>query len=62
VTDSTDGAAPVSHAADVHPYSYPPAPRRDRVWVHVLLLALTVVTTTLVGGLHHFSFTQGFNS
>jgi membrane-associated protease RseP (regulator of RpoE activity) len=28
----------------------------------VLLLALTVVTTTLVGGLHYFGFTQGFNS
>jgi membrane-associated protease RseP (regulator of RpoE activity) len=31
------------------------------VWVHVLLLALTILTTTLVGGLHHFGFAQGFN-
>jgi membrane-associated protease RseP (regulator of RpoE activity) len=30
--------------------------------VHVLLLALTVVTTTFVGGLHYFGFTQGFNA
>ena len=46
---------------DYEPYYVPPpAPRRDRVWVHVLLLALTVLTTTLVGGLHYFGFTNGF--
>jgi membrane-associated protease RseP (regulator of RpoE activity) len=32
------------------------------VWVHLLLLALTILTTTFVGGLHYFGFTQGFNS
>jgi membrane-associated protease RseP (regulator of RpoE activity) len=47
---------------DDHPY-YPPPPRhRDRVWLHVLLLVLTVVTTTLVGASHYFGFNQGFNS
>jgi len=35
---------------------------RDRVWVHVLLFVLTVVTTTMVGALHYFGFNLGFNS
>lgn len=34
----------------------------DRVWLHLLLLALTVVTTTLVGALHYHAFTIGFNA
>ena len=34
----------------------PPYPPRDRVWLHVLLFVLTVVTTTLVGALHYFGF------
>ena len=43
----------------------PPAPpfappRRDRIWVHVLLLLLTVASTTLVGACHYLSFQQGF--
>jgi membrane-associated protease RseP (regulator of RpoE activity) len=44
------------------PYVYvvaPPPP--ERVWRHVVLFALTVLTTTLVGALHHFSFSHGFN-
>jgi membrane-associated protease RseP (regulator of RpoE activity) len=47
---------------DDHPYYPPPPRRRDRVWLHVLLLALTVVTTTMVGASHFFGFNQGFNS
>ena len=38
-----------------------PVAVRDRVWRHVLLLALTILTTTLVGSLHFFSFRLGFN-
>lgn len=43
------------------PY-YVPATYRtpDRVWLHVLLLALTVITTTLAGALHYASFANGF--
>jgi membrane-associated protease RseP (regulator of RpoE activity) len=41
-------------------YYTPPVPRRDRIWLHVLLFVLTIVTTTLVGALHYFSFISGF--
>ncbi len=37
-------------------------PKQDRVWLHVLLLLLTVLTTTAVGALHFFAFSQGFGS
>jgi membrane-associated protease RseP (regulator of RpoE activity) len=37
-----------------------PPPPRDRVWVHIVLLLLTVATTTLVGACHYLSFDQGF--
>jgi membrane-associated protease RseP (regulator of RpoE activity) len=43
-------------------YYTPPVPRRDRVWLHALLLLLTVVTTTFVGALHYFSFVTGFSA
>jgi membrane-associated protease RseP (regulator of RpoE activity) len=44
-------------------YSPPPPPvRRDRVWVHVLLLILTLGTTTLAGGCHYLSFADAFDS
>ncbi|MGE3276315.1 MAG: site-2 protease family protein [Vicinamibacterales bacterium] len=45
-------------------YYAPPIPprSRERRWLHVLLLALTVVTTTLVGGLHYASFEANFTS
>jgi membrane-associated protease RseP (regulator of RpoE activity) len=62
VNESFDRPLPVSWPGDVNPYSpLPQPPARDRVWVHTLLLALTVLTTTFVGGLHYFGFTQGFN-
>jgi membrane-associated protease RseP (regulator of RpoE activity) len=43
-------------------YVPPPVPRRDRVWLHVLLLLLTVLSTTFVGGLHYFSHAVGFST
>ena len=45
-----------------NPHSPPRPPRRDRSWVHIALLVLTVITTTLVGASHFFGFAQGFNS
>lgn len=50
------------HPGDDHPHYLPPPRRRDRVWLHVLLLVLTVVMTTLVGASHFFGFSQGFNA
>jgi membrane-associated protease RseP (regulator of RpoE activity) len=44
----------------VPPAPLPGPPPRDRLWVHVLLLLLTVVSTTLVGACHYLSFEQGF--
>ncbi len=38
-----------------------PLPRRDRPWVHLALLLLTVASTTLVGGCHYLSFDLGFD-
>jgi membrane-associated protease RseP (regulator of RpoE activity) len=53
---------PPSDPGSPFPYVYVvPPPPRDRVWRHVVLFLLTVVTTTLVGALHHFSFSQGFD-
>lgn len=52
---------PPAAPGDLDPYYVPrPIPPRDRVWVHVLLLILTVVSTTLVGALQYFSFKAGF--
>jgi membrane-associated protease RseP (regulator of RpoE activity) len=42
------------------PAPLPAPPPRDRVWLHVVLLVLTVVSTTLVGACHYLSFEQGF--
>ena len=44
------------------PVLVPPPPPRDRVWVHVLLLLLTIASTTFVGGCHYLSFDQAFDS
>ena len=33
---------------------------KDRVWLHVLLLLLTFVTTTMIGTLHYASFASNF--
>lgn len=37
-----------------------PPPRRDRLWVHVLLFLITFVTATLVGRAHYYSFLVDF--
>lgn len=50
---------------DLEPYYVPPPPpppRRDRVWLHLFLLLVTVATTTFVGGLHYFSHAVGFST
>lgn len=39
-----------------------PPPRGERVWLHTLLLLLTVVTTSLVGGLHYAGFLADFRA
>jgi membrane-associated protease RseP (regulator of RpoE activity) len=45
----------------IDPYTFVPAPpRRDRVWLPWLLLALTLVTTTVAGGCHYAFFVEGF--
>jgi membrane-associated protease RseP (regulator of RpoE activity) len=46
--------------AEPNPVFVPPPPA-DRLWRHVALFALTIVSTTFVGALHFFSFRQGFN-
>lgn len=38
----------------------PPPPPRERYWVHVLLLALTLLTTTATGAMHWLSFEADF--
>lgn len=38
------------------------SPSRDRVWLHVLLFLLTVLSTSLVGGLHYASFESNFTA
>ena len=62
VNDSLDRPLPPFRPGGESPY-YLPSPRRPRTrgWVYVLLFALTGVTTTFMGALHYFSFTQGFN-
>ena len=39
-----------------------PPPPKDRVWLHWLLLGLTLVTTTTVGGCHYVSFQTDFST
>jgi membrane-associated protease RseP (regulator of RpoE activity) len=43
-------------------YVSPPVRRRDRIWLHVLLLLFTVFTTTFVGGAHYLSYQLGFSA
>ncbi|MDH4064470.1 MAG: hypothetical protein OEW19_08720, partial [Acidobacteriota bacterium] len=38
----------------------PPRPSSDRPWVHLVLLGLTLLTTTFVGGCHYLSFEHAF--
>ncbi len=54
VLDTLDATSPVEHL-------WRPLPKfQDRVWLHVLLLALTLATTTLAGADYWLSFTQQF--
>jgi membrane-associated protease RseP (regulator of RpoE activity) len=39
-----------------------PSPRRERIGRHVVLLALTVVTTTFMGAFHYLSFSLGLDA
>jgi hypothetical protein len=39
---------------------HPPRKFRDRVWLHVVLLLATILSTTLVGELHYASFVSDF--
>jgi hypothetical protein len=42
-------------------YVWVPRPKfQDRVWLHVLLLLLTIATTTLIGSLHYLEFQSNF--
>ena len=46
---------------DSTPFVWQPRPKfRDRVWLHVLLFALTLATTTLIGALHYVGFVDDF--
>jgi membrane-associated protease RseP (regulator of RpoE activity) len=56
-----DQTVPPYRPGDEHPYYSAPPRRRDRIWVHVALLAFTVITTTLVGADHFYGFTRGFS-
>lgn len=56
---------PVREEAPALPPEFVWLPRpkfRDRTWVHVLLLLVTVVTTTLVGAAHYESFASDFGA
>jgi membrane-associated protease RseP (regulator of RpoE activity) len=61
VDESLDRARP-PQPGEVYPVlpSEFTAPR-DRVWLHAVLLLLTIVSTTAVGGLHYYAFVLGFN-
>jgi len=64
VHDSLEGALPATGEPRFYPIAPPPVPvrTRDRVWVHIVLLLLTIVSTTVMGAFHYFSFTVGFQS
>ncbi len=44
------------------PLTLPPRPPKfgGRIWLHLLLLALTIVTTTIAGALHYAAFAEEF--
>ena len=55
------GDIPDSGLLTPPPLPWPPRPKfKDRVWMHVLLLALTIASTTLVGVGHYLSFQSDF--
>jgi membrane-associated protease RseP (regulator of RpoE activity) len=62
VDEPLDRMLPPRQPGEVYPVSPPQfTARRDRVWLHLALLLLTVVSTTAVGGLHYYAFVVGFN-
>jgi membrane-associated protease RseP (regulator of RpoE activity) len=61
VHESLDRALPPPDSGDVTPSDIPPhGVRRDSVWRHMVLFAVTVITTTYIGAFHHLAFTTGF--
>ena len=44
------------------PVLSPPAPRRRRPWVHLMLFLATVASTTLVGASHYQAFVVGYET
>jgi membrane-associated protease RseP (regulator of RpoE activity) len=61
LSDALDRALPPFQPGDSEPYFVPqPLPSQDRVWLHVVLFLITVVTTTLTGGCHYLSFEHDF--
>lgn len=61
---SGPGAPSPSPEDDLAPYDIPPPPappRRDRAWLHYLLFALTLASTTLTGADLFAVFTLDFN-
>jgi membrane-associated protease RseP (regulator of RpoE activity) len=60
--DQFDRALLPSQPSDNDPsYVALPIRRRDRVWLHVVLFVLTIITTTLVGAGMHRGWVGGFN-
>ncbi len=55
-----DIAAPPYPSAPPWAVPFPQPPRRDRVWIHVLLLVVTFLTTTMVGMNHYAAFLVDF--
>jgi membrane-associated protease RseP (regulator of RpoE activity) len=59
--ESLDPAAPPEPGDDRPIFIAAPFPQKDRVWLHVLLFVLTLLSTTFVGAIHYWSFRIGFN-
>lgn len=54
---------PLDFAGGSLEYAWQPPPKfRDRLWLHVLLLLLTILSTTLIGQLHYASFVTDFGA
>lgn len=61
--DPIERPLPPRQSGAAYPIAPPEfTPRRDRVWLHVALFLLTVVSTTAVGALHYYAFVLGFNA
>jgi membrane-associated protease RseP (regulator of RpoE activity) len=58
--DHTDSVPVYFEEPSRAPFPKTVQPTRDRLWLHVLLFLLTVLSTSLVGGLHYASFASDF--